>query len=58
MFGIEKTLKYKGEIFQTVGLLFIKLNKEKLTKKEKTKVLKKLGFNEEDTKYLIGKYSY
>lgn len=58
MFGIEKTLKYKGEIFQTVGLLFIKLNKEELTKEEKIKVLEKLGFNEEDSKYLLKKYSY
>lgn len=58
MFGMEKTLKYKDTIYQTIGLLFIEMNREELTDKQKQKVLKDNGFEKQDIEYLMKEYSY
>jgi hypothetical protein len=58
MFGMEKTLKYKDTIYQTIGLLFIEMNREELTDKQKQKVLKDNGFEKQDIEFLMKEYSY
>lgn len=58
MFGMEKTLKYKDTIYQTIGLLFIEMNREELSDKQKQKVLKDNGFEKQDIEYLMKEYSY
>ena len=58
MFGMEKTLKYKDTIYQTIGLLFIEMNREELSDKQKQKVLKDNGFENQDIEFLMKEYSY
>ena len=58
MFGMEKTLKYKDTIYQTIGLLFIEMNREELSDKQKQKVLKDNGFEKQDIEFLMKEYSY